>query len=60
MIDENLNKIDELDINVAVVTLICIYREQWWDSYDDVISPRIDSGKLFRLIERIEMLYGTR
>lgn len=57
MIDDNLNKINELDINIAVATLICIYREQRWDSYEDVISPRIESGRLLRLIERIEILY---
>ncbi len=54
-IDYNLENVEKLDLNSCVATLICIHREQHFVSAD-VIRPRLQSGKLYKLANRLKSL----
>ena len=58
-IDYNLEHTEELDVNSCVATLICIHREQHFVSAD-VIGPRIKSGKLLKLANRLKRLVSLK
>lgn len=54
-IDYNLENVEKLDLNSCVATLICIHREQHFVSAD-TIGPRLQSGKLLKLANRLKSL----
>ena len=53
-IDDNIESSESLDLNTCIATLICVYREQNWNGgWSDIITPRVISGGLLRLSNRL-------
>lgn len=55
-IDRNCNNAGSLDLNTCIATLICIHRQQHFAGCSDVIGPRLESGMLLKIAERIKEL----
>lgn len=55
-IDNNAAITERLDLNTTVATLICIHREQHWNGLSDTIGPRVVSGQMLKLANRIKEL----
>lgn len=55
-IDSNCNNASTLDLNTCIATLICVHRQQHFNDYSDLIIPRLESGVLLRIAERIKEL----